>query len=66
MQRGFSVSTERAWDRERCRLEAEAQDGPRRVYVSPRLVRYGDVRDVTLGTSGGVGESGNETLFRAP
>lgn len=35
-----------------------------RVYVSPRLVRYGDVRDVTLGPSPGIGESGNPGVLR--
>jgi hypothetical protein len=30
----------------------------RKAYVPPRLVRYGEIRTVTLGTSPGVGESG--------
>ncbi len=36
----------------------------RKPYDPPRLVRYGDVRDVTLGPSPGTGESGNPLLFR--
>jgi hypothetical protein len=30
---------------------------PRRPYVAPRLEDLGDVRDVTLGVSGGIGDS---------
>lgn len=37
----------------------------KRPYAPPRLVRYGDVRDVTLGPSFGSGESGNPTFLRA-
>jgi hypothetical protein len=44
----------------------QTQDGPasKKVYLPPRLVRYGDVRDVTLGISGGTGESGAPGAFR--
>ena len=38
---------------------------PRRPYQPPRLVRYGDVRDVTLGPSPGVGESGAPGVLKA-
>lgn len=34
-----------------------ANDHPLR-YVKPRLIRHGDFRDITLGASGGMGESG--------
>ena len=34
-------------------------------YETPVLVSYGDVRDVTLGPTGGVGESGCEFERRA-
>jgi hypothetical protein len=33
-------------------------------YSTPRLVRYGDVRDVTLGPSPGLGESGAPGVLR--
>jgi len=33
-------------------------------YIKPKLIRFGDVRDLTLGGSPGVGESGNPTLFQ--
>jgi|WetSurMetagenome_2_1015567.scaffolds.fasta_scaffold720791_2 hypothetical protein len=36
----------------------------RKPYSTPRLIRYGDVRDVTLGPSPGTGESGNPLSFR--
>lgn len=36
-----------------------------RCYEAPVLVYYGDVRDVTLGPTVGIGESGNE-LGRRP
>jgi len=48
---------ESTWRRER------AGETPR-PYEAPRLRRYGDVRDVTLGPSNGTGESGSPTLFR--
>jgi hypothetical protein len=35
-----------------------AEAAPRKPYRPPRLEVLGDVRDVTLGTSGGTGESG--------
>jgi hypothetical protein len=36
----------------------------RKPYESPRLVRYGDVRDVTLGPTPGTGESGAPGVLR--
>lgn len=40
-------------------LRAVIADGrDKKAYVRPRLVRYGEIRTVTLGTSPGVGESG--------
>jgi len=38
--------------------------GETKIYEKPTLVAYGDVRDVTLGGTGGLGESGCECLFR--
>ncbi|MGH1542568.1 MAG: lasso RiPP family leader peptide-containing protein [Arenicella sp.] len=35
-----------------------------RVYQKPRLICYGDVRDVTLGGSPGGGDSGSPTVER--
>ena len=35
----------------------------RKPYLPPRLVRHGDVRDVTLGGSPGTGESGFPLAF---
>lgn len=37
----------------------------KRKYNTPVLIEYGDVRDVTLGPTVGIGESGNE-LGRRP
>jgi hypothetical protein len=34
-------------------------------YQRPVLTAHGDVRDVTFGSPGGVGESGNPTSFRS-
>lgn len=36
-----------------------------RSYETPRLIVYGDVRDVTLGPTPGIGESGCEFDRRA-
>jgi len=36
----------------------------KRVYQKPRLICYGDVRDVTLGGSPGGGDSGTPTTRR--
>lgn len=47
--------------------DAEAADGaPRKkAYRKPRLTLWGDLRDVTLGPSPGIGESGQPGLFKA-
>lgn len=37
---------------------------PRRDYRKPRLIPRGDVRDVTMGPTPGVGESGNPGTLR--
>ncbi|NND82634.1 MAG: lasso RiPP family leader peptide-containing protein [Gammaproteobacteria bacterium] len=34
-------------------------------YEKPALTCYGDVRDITLGPTAGLGESGNALMFRA-
>jgi hypothetical protein len=39
-------------------------DEKRRPYSPPRLIRYGDLRDVTLGGSTGGGESGGGGIRR--
>ena len=36
----------------------------RKPYQKPRLIHHGDVRDVTMGPTPGIGESGNPTTFR--
>jgi hypothetical protein len=38
---------------------------PRKTYSPPKLEEYGDVRELTLGPSKGVGDSTNP-LTRAP
>ncbi len=37
-----------------------------KAYETPILVCYGDVRDITLGPTAGIGESGNELARRNP
>ena len=39
------------------------QSGPL-AYQKPILISYGDVRDITLGSSFGEGESGCEAIFK--
>ncbi|MDX1999010.1 MAG: lasso RiPP family leader peptide-containing protein [Thermoanaerobaculia bacterium] len=36
----------------------------KKPYSPPQLAVFGDVRDVTMGVSPGVGESGNPVIFR--
>jgi hypothetical protein len=36
----------------------------RRVWVRPAIIDRGDVRDITLGPTAGVGESGNPAIFK--
>lgn len=38
----------------------------RQPYQPPRLVPLGDLRDLTLGASPGVGDSGSATTFKCP
>lgn len=35
-----------------------------KAYIKPKLVCYGDVRDITLGGSPGGGDSGSPTVER--
>jgi len=44
--------------------DASSAKNSRKEYEKPVLIAYGDVRDVTLGGTGGLGESGCECLFR--
>jgi len=37
---------------------------PRRRWAAPRLIRFGDVRQLTMGPTPGVGESGNGAIFK--
>lgn len=37
----------------------------RRAYSPPRVRALGELRDVTMGPSPGVGETGSPSLFRA-
>ena len=48
------------------RPAAVIDEGQSLVYETPRLIHYGDVRDVTLGPTVGIGESGNELGRRNP
>ena len=38
----------------------------RKKYTKPVLSLFGEVRDITLGPTAGLGESGNPTIFRPP
>ena len=44
----------------------EARDAAktRLPYKKPQIVTFGDIRDVTLGMTPGIGDSGNPALFR--
>jgi hypothetical protein len=45
--------------------QAAAQEKhPKKAYRRPRLTLWGDLRDVTLGPSPGVGESGAPGMFK--
>ena len=37
----------------------------KKAYSSPRLIELGELLDVTMGPSPGIGESGNPATFRA-
>jgi hypothetical protein len=43
---------------------ADQEERPKKAYRRPRLTLWGDLRDVTLGPSPGVGESGNPGMFK--
>lgn len=43
-----------------------AGDDPRADYSAPALRELGDVRDLTLGSSPGTGDSGGSGTFRTP
>lgn len=43
----------------------EAEEPARRPYRAPTLTPFGDVRDLTLGPTPGIGESGAPLVFRA-
>lgn len=51
---------------ERTALQSETAGPTRRAYARPRLEVLGDVRDLTLGGSPGIGDSGNPENFRPP
>lgn len=44
--------------------ERAAPAPAKKAYTPPQLAVFGDVRDVTMGVSPGVGESGNPVIFR--
>lgn len=49
-------------------VEAQAKPSgscPKRPYRSPRLIALGELLDVTMGPSPGLGESGNPAVFRS-
>ncbi len=37
---------------------------PRLPYQKPQILTFGDIRDVTLGMTPGIGDNGNPALFR--
>lgn len=43
---------------------ASHEELPKKAYRRPRLTLWGDLRDVTLGPSPGVGESGTPGMFK--
>lgn len=48
-------------------VAADAGAIPARApYAPPRIVPLGDLRDLTLGASPGVGDSGSATTFKCP
>ena len=47
-------------------LQPEVAGQNRRAYARPRLEVLGDIRDLTLGGSPGVGDSGNPANFEPP
>lgn len=53
-----------AFDRDRSESVPAARAG-RRSYSPPKVRALGELRDVTMGPSPGVGETGSPSLFRA-
>jgi hypothetical protein len=45
---------------ERERMRASRGEGQRRPYKKPTIRCLGDIRDITFGASGGLGDSGQE------
>ncbi len=46
------------------RPEPARADGSKKPYRKPELIHRGDVRDITMGPTPGVGESGNPSIRR--
>lgn len=47
-------------------MQSEGPEKPaRKSYHRPTLTLWGDLRDLTMGPSPGIGESGNPALFKA-
>ncbi len=44
---------------------ASCREPVRKPYHRPKLTLWGDLRDLTMGPSPGIGESGNPALFKA-
>lgn len=44
--------------------ELDGSARSRRPYAKPKITMFGDIRDVTLGMTPGIGDSGNPALFR--
>jgi hypothetical protein len=40
-------------------IDSTTNDRPKIVYQTPTLIELGDVRDITLGGSPGLGDTGN-------
>ena len=47
-------------------MQGEPRARPRLPYAPPRLVELGELRDITLGASPGVGDSGGTQPQRCP
>jgi hypothetical protein len=45
---------------------AESEAPVRQPYVAPTLTHLGDIRELTLGASPGIGDSGGATTFKCP
>jgi hypothetical protein len=47
-------------------IQIAAQPCAKRLYQSPTLTWLGDIRDLTLGGSPGIGDSGGGANFKCP